>query len=155
MQINLIAIGTKMPAWVSEGYNTYAKRMPLECRLNLIEIEMPKRQKNADIDKLKHQECKLLLNKVKANDMLIALDAQGQQTTTENLAFWLQVWQTQGCNINLLIGGPDGLHQDCPNQAKRIWSLAKLTLPHPLVRIVVAEQLYRAWSINSHHPYHR
>ncbi len=155
MQINLITIGKRMPSWIEEGFQTYAKRMPHQCSLKLIEIEMQKRHKNSDISQIIEQEGKQLLAATTVKDYLIALDADGKQFDTTQLADQMQAWLNEGSNISLLIGGPDGLSKECLEKAKMIWSLSKLTFPHPLVRVIVAEQIYRAWSILSHHPYHR
>jgi len=155
MHIHLLAVGSKMPGWVEQGYDEYARRMPPECRLNLIEIPLAKRSKAAAIDQLKQQEGERLLAAVPKNSRVWALDSQGQSWRTEQLAGQLTDWLQGGQDVALLIGGPDGLSRDCLQQADGRWSLSPLTLPHPLVRIIVAEQLYRAMSIIKHHPYHK
>lgn len=155
MQIHLLAVGSKMPDWVSQGYIEYARRMPAECRLNLIEIPLAKRSKNAATEQLKQQEGERLLAAVPKNAELWALDSGGRSWSTEQLAAQLDDWLQGGRDLALLIGGPDGLSRECLQQAAGLWSLSPLTLPHPLVRIIVAEQLYRAVSILKHHPYHK
>lgn len=155
MHINLIAIGTHMPAWVSAGYQEYAKRLTQDCRLNLIEIEAGKRGKNADIKRILHDEGERMLGALPKNNHIIALEVCGKQWDTPALAQQLQQWQMEGHDISLLIGGPEGLAESCQTKAKQKWSLSALTLPHPLVRVIVAEQLYRAWSLLKGHPYHR
>lgn len=155
MQIHLLAVGSKMPGWVEQGYEEYARRMPPECRLNLVEIPLAKRGKTSAVEQLKQQEGEKLLAAVPKNTALWALDSQGQSWSTEQLAGRLTEWLQGGQDVALLIGGPDGLSRDCLQQAGGRWSLSPLTLPHPLVRIIVAEQLYRAMSIIKHHPYHK
>lgn len=155
MQINLIAVGKNMSTWVNEGYQTYAARLPADYRLNLIEINAQKRQKNADITKIVAQECENVLAAIPANTHTIALDRLGKSITTHVLTQQLQQWHDHSIDISLLIGGPEGLNKACLQRADQCWSLSPLTLPHPLVRVVVAEQLYRAFSIITGHPYHR
>jgi len=143
-----------MPGWVSEGYHEYAQRMGSDCRVELIEIELPKRSKNSDIARLKLQEAELISAHIK-QDRIVALDVLGAAWSTEQLAKELCRWQQDGRDVALLIGGPDGLADNLLQRAEQKWSLSALTLPHPLVRIVVAEALYRANSVNLNHPYHR
>ena len=154
MHIKLIAVGTRMPSWVSAAYKEYAQRICAGTSLKLVEIPLKKRSKNADLKKIKEEEGRQLLE-ISSSDYLIALDSSGQQWDTPTLAKQLEHWQTIGNHISLIIGGPEGLSSDCLKKANLIWSLSKLTLPHPLVRIVVAEQLYRACSIIKRHPYHK
>lgn len=144
-----------MPGWVIEGYQEFAKRLPPECRLNLIEIALGKRNKNADPARAVREEGERMLAAVAKNFYLMALDQSGLQWSTEQLAGQLEGWLQGGRDISMLIGGPDGLAEICLKRADQVWSLSKLTLPHPLARIVVAEQLYRAWSLLHNHPYHR
>lgn len=155
MDIHLIAIGKNMPAWVQRGYQEYAKRLSQDCHLQLIEISAGKRGKNAAIDRILQEEGERMLAAIPKNNYVIALDVQGAQWDTPTLAQQLQKWQLDGRSVSLLVGGPEGLAPACYAKAEQKWSLSKLTLPHPLVRIVLAEQLYRAWSILHHHPYHR
>lgn len=144
-----------MPTWVSQGYDEFARRMPPECRLNLIEIPAAKRTKTADIKRLIGQEGERMLEAVPKNAIVVALDVMGKQWHTEELAQQLDDWMHTGHDIALLVGGPEGLAQACREKAERLWSLSALTFPHPLVRIIVAEQLYRATTILKHHPYHK
>ena len=155
MQIHLIAVGNRMPTWVSQGYEEFARRMPLECRLKLIEIPPAKRTKAADIKRLVRQEGERMLEALPKNVLVVALDVAGRQWRTEELAQQLGDWMHEGRDIALLLGGPDGLAPACREKADRSWSLSPLTFPHPLVRIIVAEQLYRATTILKHHPYHK
>ncbi|MEW5755591.1 MAG: 23S rRNA (pseudouridine(1915)-N(3))-methyltransferase RlmH [Pseudomonadota bacterium] len=155
MQIHLIAVGTRMPDWVTQGYEEFAKRLPPECRLKLVEIPAGKRGKGADLNRLIKEEGERVLAAIPKSARVIALDVQGAAWTTEQLAQQLGDWLQDGRDVALLVGGPDGLAPPCLERAAQRWSLSKLTFPHPLVRIVVAEQLYRAWSILQNHPYHR
>ena len=155
MHMHLIAVGTRMPAWVKAGYAEYSARLPRECSLRLVEISAGKRGKHADLNRIRQTEGERLLEAVPAGAKVVLLDERGRQWTTEDLAAELNVWLHGGRDIAILIGGPEGLAPVCHARAEQVWSLSKLTLPHPLVRVVVAEQLYRAWSIVSNHPYHR
>lgn len=155
MKLSLIAVGTRMPAWVQTGYDEYAKRLPRECALVLREIPLPTRSKNSDTTKAIEKESEAMLATIPAQERVIALDIPGKPQTTTSIAQALQTWQMQGGNTSFLIGGPDGLSAACLARAQEKWSLSGLTLPHPIVRIVLAEQLYRAWSLLNNHPYHR
>jgi 23S rRNA (pseudouridine1915-N3)-methyltransferase len=155
MQINLIAIGNRMPAWVNAGFVDYAARLPPEYRLKLIEIPAQKRLKNTNIPKILELEGEQLLAAVPKDDLIIALERTGKPIDTLKLAENLRKWNTEYHSISLLIGGPEGIAQRCLDKANEIWSLSKLTFPHSLVRVIVAEQIYRSWSILKNHPYHR
>jgi 23S rRNA (pseudouridine1915-N3)-methyltransferase len=155
VRIQLIAVGTKMPSWVGQGSDEYHKRLPQELKFETREIALGKRGKGADIRRAIQSEGQQILAAIPEYDRVIALDVKGKSWSTEKLAQQLQHWQLEGDNISLLVGGPDGLSAECLARADQRWSLSALTLPHPLVRIVLAEQLYRAWTINSNHPYHR
>ncbi|MBF0257144.1 MAG: 23S rRNA (pseudouridine(1915)-N(3))-methyltransferase RlmH [Gammaproteobacteria bacterium] len=155
MLIHLIAVGNRMPAWVEQGYVEYAKRLPAECRLNLIEIAPAKRSKNPDIPRLMRDEAERIRAAIPKGSRVIALEVQGKTWSTDQLSARLADWLQQGSDLALLVGGADGLDATCRASADELWSLSPLTLPHPLVRVLLAEQLYRAWSILQHHPYHR
>jgi 23S rRNA (pseudouridine1915-N3)-methyltransferase len=155
MQVRLIAVGTRMPAWVEAGVAEYRKRLPPEIQFDVREISLAQRGKNADIARALQQEGDAMLGAIGARDFVIALDVKGKILSTEQFAVELAKWQQQGDPVSILVGGPDGLASACLERAQQRWSLSALTLPHPIVRVVFAEQLYRAWSINNHHPYHR
>ena len=155
MKINLIAVGSKMPSWVEQGYREYARRMPAECSLTLKEINAQQRGKNAPIKKLLEKEGQQILSAIPKGSGVIALEVTGKPWSTEDLAKNMKNWMAEGRDQCLLIGGPEGLHADCIAAADVRWSLSPLTFPHPLVRVIVAEQIYRAWSILKNHPYHR
>jgi 23S rRNA (pseudouridine1915-N3)-methyltransferase len=155
VRIHLLAIGTKMPGWVNEGTTEYASRMPPQCQLLIREIAAEKRTKNSDLQRIRQTEGEKLLAAIPDGSMVITLDVQGKSWSTEQLAQQLDKWMMSGRDASLLVGGPEGLSDACRQRAEQSWSLSPLTFPHPLVRIVVAEQLFRAWSILSNHPYHR
>ena len=155
MRIQLIAVGTKMPAWVTQGVDEYTKRLPPELKWELKELPLGQRGKGADIKRAINTEGQQMLAAIGECEHVVALDVKGKPWSTEQLSRELLDWQREGDNISLLVGGPDGLAKECLQHANKKWSLSPLTLPHPLVRIVLAEQLYRAWTINSNHPYHR
>ena len=155
MKIYLIAVGSKMPAWVTTAYQEYAKRMPRECSLQLLEIHPEYRGKSSSTARIKQEECKRIQAAIPKGASVIALDEHGKLWSTKQLSTQLASWLQDGPDIALLVGGADGLSSECLEQARLKWSLSPLTLPHPMVRVVVAEQLYRAWSLLQGHPYHR
>lgn len=158
MRIRIIAVGTKMPDWVEQGYAEYAKRMPRDVTIDMLELPLAQRGKNTDIATAMAKEGELMLAAIEKGgkgEQVIALDVKGKPWSTEQLAENLAGWKMSGFNYCLLIGGPDGLAPECLALASVKWSLSPLTLPHPLVRIVVIEQLYRACSILQNHPYHK
>jgi len=144
-----------MPNWVELAWNEYARRFPRGWELELKELPLAHRSRSSKPELLRANETAALLAAVPASNGLIALDVKGQQWTTQELAAEMQQWMQQGRDVSFLIGGPDGLDPACFKRADARWSLGKLTLPHMLVRVVLAEQLYRAWSITQNHPYHR
>lgn len=155
MKLQLVAVGTKMPAWVTAGFQEYQRRFPRDLPLELVEIGAGKRGKNADIERILHKEGEQVLAAVSKSARIVTLDIPGRPWTTEQLSGELTRWQLDGRDVAILIGGPEGLSPACKAAAEQSWSLSPLTLPHPLVRVVAAESLYRAWSINNNHPYHR
>lgn len=155
MKVRLLAVGTRMPEWVNEGYLNYQKRLTDDVRLELVEIAAGKRAKNTDIARITEQEGAAQLAALGANDHVVALEVGGKPISTESLAESLRLWLPQGRSISLLIGGPEGLSPAAKQRADEQWSLSRLTLPHPLVRILIAEQVYRAWTLLKGHPYHR
>ncbi|AHK15026.1 MAG: 23S rRNA (pseudouridine(1915)-N(3))-methyltransferase RlmH [Thalassolituus sp.] len=155
MKLRLLAVGTKMPAWVEQGYAEYAKRLPADCALELVEIAPGHRAKNTSKEKAMQQEAEALIKAIRPSDHVVALAVEGKPWTTPQLASELENWRMQGGDVALLIGGPDGMTDEIMRLAKQRWSLSNLTLPHPLVRVLLAEQLYRAWTILQGHPYHK
>ncbi len=155
MRIHLLAIGTKMPGWVNTATAEYAGRMPPQCQLLIREITAEKRTKNSDLNRIRQSEGEKLLAAIPDGNLVITLDVKGKPWSTEQLSQQLDAWMMSGRDVSLLVGGPEGLSLTCLQRAEQSWSLSPLTFPHPLVRIVVAEQLFRAWSILTNHPYHR
>ncbi len=155
MRLSIIAVGNKMPAWVTQAVQDYGVRMPRQLKLHWREIPLARRGKDSNTEQLRRLEGEQMLKAIPARDKVIALDVKGQSWSTETLAKQIGNWQMSGDNYSLLIGGPDGLSAQCLARADRRWSLSNLTLPHPLVRVILAEQLYRAWTITVNHPYHR
>jgi len=144
-----------MPDWVQAGYAEYAKRLPHECRLRLHEIPAGKRAKGADLVRLTRDEGARQLAAVPPGSRIVALDRNGRELDTQALAGRIETQLAAGHDLALLVGGPEGLAPECLAAAHERWSLSKLTLAHPVVRVVLAEQLYRAWSILRGLPYHR
>ena len=155
MRLSIIAVGSKMPAWVEQGVREYGVRMPRELNIQWCEIPLARRGKDNNAGQLCRLEGEQILKAIPAGDKVIALDVKGRSWSTEELAKQLNKWQMSGDNYSFLIGGPDGLSPQCLQRADGHWSLSSLTLPHPLVRVLLAEQLYRAWTITVNHPYHR
>ncbi|MFG6667441.1 23S rRNA (pseudouridine(1915)-N(3))-methyltransferase RlmH [Halomonas sp. HNIBRBA4712] len=155
MKVRLLAVGTKMPGWVEEGVRTYQKRLPREFSLEIEEIALGARGKNADIARARALEGERIREKLRGDELIIALEVNGKSLSTEALASEVGEWRMQGRDIAILVGGPDGLEPAVSAEAHRRWSLSALTLPHPLVRVMLAEQLYRAWTLQIGHPYHR
>tara|TARA_R110000823_G_scaffold119998_5_gene244276 strand:- start:1769 stop:2239 length:471 start_codon:yes stop_codon:yes gene_type:complete len=155
MRVTVIAVGTRMPAWIAQGVQEYQKRLPRELKLGWREIPVARRVGDAGAGELCAREGTQILKALPAGDRVIALDVGGRRLSTEALADELRNWLMSGENYSFLVGGPDGLSRACIDRADERWSLSDLTLPHPLVRVVLAEQLYRAWTIVARHPYHR
>ena len=155
MHIYLIAVGQKMPAWVNQACDEYGKRLPRELQLKIIEVPLIKRGKNPDIKRISRDESRKIVEAVPAGCTLVALDLKGKRIGTEQLAVTLDQWMQFGKDIAIVIGGPDGLSDELLQQAEQTLSLSDMTFPHPLVRVIIVEQLYRAWSIICNHPYHR
>jgi 23S rRNA (pseudouridine1915-N3)-methyltransferase len=155
MRIKLIAVGTRMPSWVTEGYNEYARRLHQDIQLQLIEIPLAKRGKNADFARLMEKEGKQMLAATHTSDYIVALDMKGECFTTGHLSSRLKSLMQDGKHLSVFIGGPEGLAKNCSTRADEKWSLSDLTLPHPLARVLFVEQIYRSWTIIKGHPYHR
>jgi 23S rRNA (pseudouridine1915-N3)-methyltransferase len=154
VKLKIIAIGHKMPNWVTLGFEEYAKRMPREAVIELIEIKPDKRAAGKSGAQVREAEAARILEAV-GKDYLIALDEHGQEVTTLKLAERFKDWLSGGRDVALAIGGADGLHETVKQRADWLWSLSPLTLPHAMVRVLLAEQLYRAWTVLNNHPYHR
>jgi 23S rRNA (pseudouridine1915-N3)-methyltransferase len=154
LKLRILSVGHKMPDWVETACSEYLKRMPREASVEIIEIKPDKRAAGKNAEVVQEAEAKRILEAA-GKDYLIALDERGQEVTTVQLAARMETWLTSGRDIALVIGGADGLHASVKTRADWLWGLSKLTLPHGMVRVLLAEQLYRAWTVIQHHPYHR
>lgn len=155
MKIRIIAVGAKMPAWVTEATDDYLKRIPRDVPVEFVPLAIGNRGKSSSTEKAIAQEGQAMLSAIGSQDHVVALDLSGKSWSTVQLSEQLQNWREQARDIALLIGGPDGLDSRCLARADQKWCLSNLTLPHPLVRVLLSEQLYRAWSITQNHPYHK
>ena len=155
MKLIIVSVGTRMPRWVDEGFREYAKRLSAELKVELVEISSGHRGKGADPARAVRDEGARMLKALPDGCRVVALDVGGDAWSTEELAGRLDTWMGEGRDLAFLVGGPEGLAEACLERADLRWSLSALTLPHPLVRVVVAEQFYRAWSLLRNHPYHR
>jgi 23S rRNA (pseudouridine1915-N3)-methyltransferase len=153
MKLKLVAVGTRLDDWIARGFQEYARRMPRDMPLELIEVpSAPGRVRDPGACA---REAAALLAKVSEKDHVVALDVTGREISSEMLAERLEVWRGLGRDVALLVGGADGLHESCLTRADERISLSALTFPHGLVRIIIAEQLYRSWTLLTGHPYHR
>jgi 23S rRNA (pseudouridine1915-N3)-methyltransferase len=155
--LTLYAVGQRPPQWVSDGFADYARRLPPEWALELVELKSEPRHGDspAERERARARECERLRARVPRESRIIALDERGVAWSSEELAAQLTLWRSDARPVALVIGGPDGLTPEFRREADALWQLSRLTLPHALVRVIVAEALYRAWSIVAHHPYHR
>ena len=154
MKVHLIAVSHKQPQWVETAYQEYAKRLNQEFTLHLKELS-PFSAKNASAELIKNKEAEFIRNAIPKNNFVIALDEHGKNYTSQELAKKMETVLQIGSDVSILIGGANGLDKSLLHETHERWSLSKMTLPHGLVRIVIAEQLYRAWSIIKCHPYHK
>src|SRR5579871_4834163 len=155
MHCRILAITQKSLAWLETGIQEYNKRIAPHYHLQILEIPLEKRNSKTDTARILAKEGDRLLSFIKPHHVVVALDVKGNMWSTEQLAEQLKQWQTHGAHVDFLIGGPDGLAPACLQRANAIWSLSRLTFPHHLVRLLLMEQLYRADTILSGHPYHR
>ena len=155
MQLVIAAVGHKMPDWIATGFAEYAKRMPPDCRLVLKEIKPVDRSGSRSADTVMAMEKSRIEAVIPKGSRVVALDEHGRDLTTMQLAKNLTQWQQGGTDVTFVIGGADGLDAQFKQQADMLLRISSLTLPHGMVRVLLAEQLYRAWSITQNHPYHR
>ena len=155
MHIRLIAVGDRQPSWVDDAFGVYSGRLPREWKFRLDRIATVRRTKNDKSKSAMEAEGEQILARIDANEQVILLDERGKQMTSPVLAARLADWQADGRDLCFIIGGPDGVSATCRERANSIWSLSELTLPHGLARVLFAEQMYRAWSLQVGHPYHR
>lgn len=155
MKLYLIAVGTRAPGWISAGFEEYAGRLPRHLEMRLVEVAAAGKTRAGDVDKGRREEGARQLKRVPAGTRIVALDETGATLSTRRLAAILEEWMNEGRDTAFLVGGADGLSEECLDRADERWSLSAMTFPHALVRVILAEQLFRAWSIVSNHPYHR
>ena len=155
MHIRLLAVGDRQPSWVDEAFSTYSERLPREWQFRLDLIPTVRRNKNDKSRQAMEAEGELILAKLGQSEQVVLLDERGRQLTSKALAGKLSDWQIDGRDLCFVIGGPDGVADGCKQRADFTWSLSQLTLPHGLARVLFAEQLYRAHSLHTGHPYHR
>ncbi|MEP7157535.1 MAG: 23S rRNA (pseudouridine(1915)-N(3))-methyltransferase RlmH [Betaproteobacteria bacterium] len=154
MKLTILALGHKMPAWVQSGFEEYTKRMPPEARIELLELKPEDRASKA-VAKVLELEAQRIHTAIPRNAERIVLDERGTPLSTAKLAEWMKEWMAEGVSPCFIIGSADGLAPDVKKSAKKMIALSGCTLPHGMVRVLLAEQLYRAWSLMNNHPYHR
>lgn len=155
MKLIILAVGTRMPDWVQTAWDDYAKRLPADCALELREIKPEPRTSGKTSAQMMAAEARRIEAALPANALRLALDERGRDLTTMALSKQLEQWRSGGRDVAFLVGGPDGLDAALKTSCDGMLRLSSLTLPHPMVRVLLAEQLYRAWAIMTHHPYHR
>ncbi|MFZ3019770.1 MAG: 23S rRNA (pseudouridine(1915)-N(3))-methyltransferase RlmH [Gallionella sp.] len=155
MKLLIVSVGHKMPDWITAGYNEYAKRMPREAKIELVEVKPEPRTTGKTTAQIMEAEAQRILAALPQSCLRIALDERGAQPTTKQLAAQMQDWMREGRDVAFIVGGADGLHDTVKQAAQNLMALSALTLPHAMVRVLLAEQLYRAHSLLHNHPYHR
>ena len=155
MHIRLLAVGDRQPSWVDDAFAIYSGRLPRDWKFRIDVIPTVRRAKNDKSRKAMEAEGKLILDKLEPSEQMVLLDERGKQMSSQSLAAKLADWQNDGRDLCFVIGGPDGVSGECRQRANFTWSLSQLTLPHGLARVLFAEQLYRAHSLQTGHPYHR
>ena len=154
-RIDVIAVGTRPPAWIQAGVEEYVSRMHRECQLDIREVKTSGRNSRQSVDAHREAEAEMIMQTLNPDAHVVALDARGQNWSTEKLAANILDWSQHGNRFQFVIGGPDGLATNLLDRADDLWSLSTLTFPHFLVRIILVEQIYRALMLNLNHPYHR
>jgi 23S rRNA (pseudouridine1915-N3)-methyltransferase len=155
MKLIIVSVGNKMPDWITQGFNEYAKRMPREAKIELLEIKPEPRTTGKTTEQIMQAEAQRIMNTLPANCLRIAMDERGAAPTTKQLAAQMQDWMRAGSDVAFIVGGADGLHESVKQSVRQLMALSALTLPHAFVRVLLAEQLYRAHSLMHNHPYHR
>jgi len=155
MHIRLLAVGDRQPRWVDAAFDEYLTRLPRQWQFHIEVIGTARRNKGLSADAAKQAEGAKILAKIKPAEFVVVLDEHGRQFTSKEFSVELDSWQSLGADIAFVIGGPDGVCAVTLARANLCWSLSKLTLPHGLARVLFAEQIYRAWSLSTGHPYHR
>jgi 23S rRNA (pseudouridine1915-N3)-methyltransferase len=155
MRVSIVSVGHKMPAWIQAGYKEYVKRLPPEIKVELVELKPEDKASGKTVDKAKALEGERILAALPEGATVYVLDEKGRPVTTQGLSVMLAQWMRDATHPAFVIGGADGLSEAVRTRADKLLSLSALTLPHGLARVLLAEQLYRAWSILANHPYHR
>lgn len=155
MKLLVAAVGHRMPEWIATGFNEYAKRMPREARIELIEIKPEPRTTGKTTVQIMEAEAQRILAAIPQNALNVVLDERGANWTTRRLSEQMRLWMNEGRDVAFIIGGADGLHESVKNRADQLLALSAMTLPHAMVRVLLAEQIYRAYSLLHSHPYHR
>jgi 23S rRNA (pseudouridine1915-N3)-methyltransferase len=155
MKLLIVSVGHKMPDWITTGFNEYAKRMPREAKIELLEIRPEPRTTGKSVQQIMAAEAQRIIAVLPQHCLRIAMDEHGAQPTTRQLAEQMRDWMREGCDVAFIIGGADGLDMPVKRDAQQLMALSALTLPHAIVRVLLAEQLYRAYSMMHNHPYHR
>lgn len=155
MQVQIINVAQKLPAWVDAACNDYLKRLPREISLKLVTVPLASRKPKQSAARQRQRESALILDKLSPGSLSIALDEHGAAWSSDDWSQQLQHWMFEWPRVNLIIGGPEGLSQQCIDACQQRVSLGRMTMPHALVKVVAVEQLYRAWTILKGHPYHR
>ncbi len=155
MRVSVVCVGHKMPAWIQAGFGEYAKRLPPEIRLEVVELKPEEKTSGKTVEKARALEGERILAAIPEGSTVYALDEKGRPVTTQGLSVMLAGWMRDATHPAFVIGGADGLSEAVRSRADKLVSLSALTLPHGLVRVLLAEQLYRAWTILAGHPYHR
>ncbi len=155
MHIRLLAVGDRQPSWVDDAFGIYTERFPREWKFRLDTIATVRRNKNDKSRQAMEAEGELITAKLNQTEQVVLLDERGKQLTSKSLASKLSDWQSDGRDLCFVIGGPDGVSDSVRQRADMMWSLSQLTLPHGMARALLSEQLYRAWSLQASHPYHR
>lgn len=155
MKLIIVSVGHKMPDWITAGFNEYAKRMPRESKIELVEVKPEPRSTGKTTVQIMESEAQRIFAALPQNCLHIAMDEHGAQPTTKQFAAQMQGWMREGRDVAFIIGGADGLHDSVKQGAQQMLALSAFTLPHAFVRVLLAEQLYRAYSLLHNHPYHR
>ena len=155
MKVQIISVSQKMPAWVDLACTDYLKRMPRELNIQVTAIPLAQRKSRTSTEQLRRQEAALILKKIPPGSFSIALDERGKHWSSLEWSAQLERWMTEHSQVNLVVGGPDGLAEECRQACAQTIALGRMTMPHALVRVVLIEQLYRAWTLLNNHPYHR
>lgn len=155
MKFLVVSVGNRMPDWITAGYSEFVKRMPREARIEIVEIKPEPRTSGKTAEQIKLLEAQRILAALPSGCLRIALDERGAHWTTRQLSDRMAMWMQDGRDVAFIIGGADGLHDSVKTTAEHLLALSALTLPHAMVRVILAEQLYRAHSLLHNHPYHR